>query len=331
MPQSAVSLLSVRLPRERWAWVAIVLGFSLLYPSSESLYFGIVSSSWPKADATITYSTAKETRRRDYVDIRYTYVVDGGVYTGDRWRYMCFMNSWQMRTIEVDAAQAAYPLGSHPRVAVDPRNPQRSVLEPGPHFDDLLWIGGGLMFAATGLLSGGTRRASRARDSGSPASDIAVASIARPVWRRYPVAFVLACISFLLMSVGLHQIYGGIRSASWPIVQGRVLFSRTNGPNGSGNYRTEIRYEYFLAGERYGGAASLLAGHDDSFALSRSHRLGAAVTVHYDPGAPDRSVIVTGITWHHFMLPLFALAVLPFALLAKALTDARAAGRNVVR
>jgi hypothetical protein len=151
------------------------------------------------------------------------------------------------------------------------------------------------------------------------------------VWRRYPVAFVLACISFLLMSVGLHQIYGGIRSASWPIVQGRVLFSRTNGPNGSGNYRTEIRYEYFLAGERYGGAASLLAGHDDSFALSRSHRLGAAVTVHYDPGAPDRSVIVTGITWHHFMLPLFALAVLPFALLAKALTDARAAGRNVVR
>ena len=61
------------------------------------------------------------------------------------------------------------------------------------------------------------------------------------------------------------------------------------------------------------------------FALSRSHRVGATVTVHYDPGAPDRSVIVTGITWHHFMLPLFALVILPFALLAKALTDARAA------
>ena len=92
-PQLAVGPLTVRLPRERWEWVALALGFGLLFASSQSLYFGIVSNSWPEVNAMITYSTAKETRRRSYVDIRYTYAVRGHVYTGDQWRYTCFMNS----------------------------------------------------------------------------------------------------------------------------------------------------------------------------------------------------------------------------------------------
>lgn len=304
------------MPRERWAWVAMALGFGLLWFSSQSLYYGIVSSGWPKADATITYSTAHESRRFPRVDIRYSYTVDGNGYTGDGFRYSFYMNRQRMRAIEIAAAQAAYPVGTHTRVAVDPRNPLRSVLEPGPHFDDLLWIGAGLMFALTGLLSGRTERA-------PPSTcDPAAEAAARSGKHRYQIAMALACISFLLMSLGLYRIYAGIAASSWPTVEGRVLYSRTGSADSAGNRLTEVRYEYFLAGQRYGGAASRLGRPEHSFALSKSHPVGQAVEVHYDPANPQRSVIETGITWHHFMLPLYAVVVLLFAALAKGVADA---------
>ncbi len=304
------------LPRERWAWVAMTLGFGLLWFSSQSLYYGIVSSGWPQAAATITYSTSNDTRRRRDVDIRYAYLVNGSEHSGDTFRYSVFMNRWQMRSIEVSAAQAAYPVGSHPRVAFDPRNPRRSVLEPGPNFDDLLWIAAGLMFAVTGLLPGLTQRK-------SPSTCGTAAAEARRGRPRFQLAMVLACISFLLMSLGLYRIYAGMAASSWPTVEGRVLFSKTGGGNSSGNYRTEIRYEYFLSGQRYSGAASLLGRHDESFAVSRSHSVGQAVVVHYQRDNPERSVIETGITWHHFMLPLYSVIVLLLAALANGVADAR--------
>jgi hypothetical protein len=214
------------------------------------------------------------------------------------------MNLWQMRSIEVSAAQAAYPVGSHPQVAVDPRNPHRSVLEPGPHFDDLLWIAGGLMFAVTGLLSGATKRAP------SSASATMAGDPKRSRVHHHQISATLACISLLLMSWGLYRIYVDLAASSWPTTEGRVLFSKTSSGNSAGNYRTEIRYEYVLAGQRYGGAASLLGRHDRSLALSKSHPTGQAIEVHYDPANPERSVIETGLTWHHFMLPLYAIIVL---------------------
>ncbi len=315
MPQFVVNHSSFGMPRERWAWVAMALGFGLLWFSSQSLYYGIASSRWPKADATITYSTAYESRRFSRVDIRYRYAVDGREYTNDGFQYSFCMNRQRMRSIEVAAAQAAYPVGARTPLAVDPRNPSRSVLEPGPHFDDLLWIGAGLMFVLTGLLSGRTERASLST------SDTAAVT-ARSGKHRYQIAKTLACISFFLMSMGLYRIYAGIAASYWPTVEGHVLYSKTGHADSTGNYLTEIRYEYFLTGQRYGGAASLVGRHDESFAFSKSHLVGQTAEVHYDPANPERSVIQPGITWHHFMLPVYAVVVLLFAALAKGVADA---------
>jgi hypothetical protein len=112
LPQPAVNPSSWGMPRERWAWVAMALGFDLLWFSSQSLYYGVVSSGWPNADATITYSTAHQSRRFPRVDIRYSYAVDGNEYTGDGFRYSFYMNRQRMRAIEIAAAQAAYPVGT---------------------------------------------------------------------------------------------------------------------------------------------------------------------------------------------------------------------------
>jgi hypothetical protein len=59
--------------------------------------------------------------------------------------------------------------------------------------------------------------------------------------------------------------------------------------------------------------------------------VGAAVNIHFDPVRPTRSVIETGLNWHHFMLPLFAFIVILFALLAKRVADVGARSANVAR
>jgi len=315
----AVSRTPWRLPRERWAWVAMALGLGLLWPSSISLYYGLLSSGWRMTDATVTYSTLRSERRWEDVDIRYTYVVDGHEYRGDRWCYSFFINRQRTRPVAMIAKQAEYPVGTRTRVAVDPHNPARSVLEPGPHFDDLLWIGGGLMFLLTSLLSGREDE----RKPGAAAREAAAERPARPGSHRYRTALVLASIGLLIMSLGLYRIYDRLLSASWPTVEGRVLYSNTGGGNAAGNHQTVISYEYFMADRRLSGAASLFAGHDETVALAKSHPVGQAVAVHYDPKHPERSAIVTGINWHYYVLPIIALVFLLLAALARAVADAK--------
>jgi hypothetical protein len=218
----------------------------------------------------------------------------------------------------MSATQAAYPVGTRTRVAVDPRNPARSVLEPGAHYDDLLWIGGGLMFALTGLMSG-------RKDDASPAAaarKAAAANAIRSGSARYRAAAVLASIGLLILSLGLYRIYDGMVSASWPTVEGHVLYSKTGSGNSAGNYQTEIRYEYFMTGRRFSGAASLFSRHDEAVALSKAHPVGQMVVVHYDPKTPELSAIVTGINWHHSVLPIIALVFFLLAALAKGVADA---------
>jgi hypothetical protein len=296
----------------------MALGLGLLWPGSSSLYYGLLSSGWRMTDATVTYSTMRDERRWRDVDIRYTYVVDGHEYRGDRWCYRFFINRQRTRTVEMLATQAEYPVGTRTRVAVDPHNPARSVLEPGPHFDDLLWIGGGLFFLLTGSLPG-----KGARTPGAAGREAAAERATRPGSHRYRTALVLASIGLLIMSLGLYRIYGRLLSASWPTVEGRVLYSNTSAGNAAGNHQTVISYEYFLAGRRLSGAASLLAGHDETIALAKSHPVGQAVAVHYDPKHPERSAIVTGINWHYYVLPFIAAVFFLLAALAKGVADAR--------
>ena len=317
MPTPEVNRPSSRLPREGWAWVAMALGLGLLLPSSTSLYYGLVSGGWRMTDATVTFSTLRSERRWQDVDIRYTYAVEGHQYLGERWCYSFFINRQRTRTVAMLAKQAEYPVGTRTRVAVDPHDPARSVLEPGPHFDDLLWIGAGLMFLLTGALSG--------RKKEPTTLEAAAARATRRQPHRYRTALVLTLIGLLIMSVGLYRIYDRLLSASWPTVEGHVLYSHTSGGNGSGNNLTVISYEYLMAGRRLSGTASLYAGHDETVSLAKWHPAGQVIAVHYDPKHPERSAILTGINWHYYVLPILALLFLLLAVLAKAVAVRRSA------
>jgi hypothetical protein len=121
--------LNIGMPRTRWwAWVAMALGAGLACAGATSLYFGVASSSWPLADATITVSAERYEGRSSSVDIRYVYRIAGREYPGDRWRYSFWMNLTGMRAVEIGAALASYPVGTHLTVAVDPRRPAPAAL-----------------------------------------------------------------------------------------------------------------------------------------------------------------------------------------------------------
>jgi hypothetical protein len=223
-----------------------------------------------------------------------------------------------MRSIEVTATQAAYPVGTHLRVAVDPSDPHLSVLEPGPRYDDLLWIVGGLFIGVTGLSPGRKEPLSGGADSaqGPVGREVGFAG------HRSRTARGLAAIGAVVLATALYWIYQRVTSESWPIVEGRVLYSSTGGANSVGNHQTEIRYEYFVAGQRRLGAASLLARHDEAVALSQSNRAGQSVKVHYDPDDPARSEIDPKLSWRDAILPLIALVIFAFAGLAQRVSAA---------
>jgi hypothetical protein len=331
---------SITWPRERWAWVSMALGAGILWFSCQWLYFGLASRWWTTTTGTVTYSSAHESRRYRSVDIRYRYTVDGREYEGDRFRYGYTTAMGRLTSIEVSAAQAAYPVGSHPRVYVDPRQPARSVLEPRAPVEDLLWVGGGLMFLLTPFV--------RTRRSPAPVSDSTAAAgatgVAEPTTAAEPTgavgpsgaagpprhrgAKVLAWLGILTLGLGAYRIERVMRAKNWPTTPGHVLFSKiTVGTSSGGNHQTEVRYEYVLDGQRYVGSASLVAGLDETRALMRAYPAGSEVPVHFDPSSHERSLLVTQLNWHHAVLPVFAVVFLLLAALAKAMGRARVRAR----
>ena len=304
-------------PRLSFAGAAAILGGALFVGGTVPLFFGYASAGWPVADATIVYSTARTGGRRpDSVDIRYVYRVNDREYKGDRWRYSFFMN--RSRTLETSATQASYPVGTQTRVAVDPRNPARSVLEPGYQGVDLLWVCSGVLIAGVGQL--GRRRARVPTPVGAPSGPSPVTSASRP-GRHYALPIALLVLATLALGLGLERIRGALASDDWPVVDGRVLYSAFGAANSTGSHPIEIRYEYFLGGIRHVGAYSGVAGREEALSVVRTRKQGDTVPVHYDPAHLGRSAIITGINWRYFVLPVIAVVLLLLAALAKAVAD----------
>jgi hypothetical protein len=131
--------------------------------------------------------------------------------------------------------------------------------------------------------------------------------------RRRQTSKKTSALGGFMMFVGAALIgWGGLMiarqypSASWPSVEGKVLFQlyRTL----SGKYRNgevTLSYEYTVAGRtnrsmRYSLGNATYRDHGDertAEGFARSHQRGAAVTVFYDPKHPEESVLQPGPSW----------------------------------
>jgi len=116
-----------------------------------------------------------------------------------------------------------------------------------------------------------------------------------------------AVLSILMVVGAAVAIYGarlGMESKfseNWPSVSGVIVASRVEKPRGAeaGGLQAKIVYEYSVAGKKYqGDRVSFNQGSgfapDDPRKLTARYPRNASVKVHYDPGAPQKSVLEPG-------------------------------------
>jgi len=95
--------------------------------------------------------------------------------------------------------------------------------------------------------------------------------------------------------IGVRYIRIGRRSRAWPTAPGRVTASKIV----VGKYRSfYVNYRYEVAGISYDG--DMLQAGDTATgaqveALKEQYAVGTAVSVHYDPDRPAKSVLIPGM------------------------------------
>jgi hypothetical protein len=111
------------------------------------------SKSWPLVVAQVVTSTTEKgcgRGRTHHPTIKYTYMVEGGTYSGDRIRFgspICVGESSAIEVVD------RYPVGSKVNVHVNPRNSFEAVLLPG-ELGTRTWVSavGSALFALLGVM-----------------------------------------------------------------------------------------------------------------------------------------------------------------------------------
>ena len=129
----------------------MLLGAAVTAGCAVPLAEGVFSLSWPKADGVITQSRNMPGYRAIGVDIGYRYATSGQTYSGGRFRFQFALTARHMRSRDVQSILGRYRVGEPVKIAVNPRNPADSVLEPGPDIDSLVPFALGLFLLLLGL------------------------------------------------------------------------------------------------------------------------------------------------------------------------------------
>ena len=263
---------------------------------------GVRSLAWPRVDAVVTHSREMVRNRQLTPDIGYRYTAAGQSRSGNRYRYQSLIA--RPRGRDVQSIVGKHRPGDRVQVAVNPDDPEESVLFPGVDFESIVPLGLGLLLILLGI---GQIRKDEAR--------VIIAS-PRP---RSRLATGLACLGWAVLLFGAWQIYRGIASTSWPAADGRVVYSHAR--TGSA-YETMLWYEYFLDGRRYlasnyrnGGNASPLRSVAESAA--KRYPEGRAVKVYYNPANPAEALLEPGVWWGNFVAPIVGAILLGAAWIAK--------------
>ena len=109
-----------------------------------------------------------------------------------------------------------------------------------------------------------------------------------------------------------------LASSSWPIAEGRVIRSALDERRDEGKQlvTADIGYEYELDGKAFTGTRVWFGddywsspGSEFRDAVAR-YPVGTPLKVHYDPAAPDASVLEPGATWSSSLAYFLGIAML---------------------
>lgn len=114
--------------------------------------------------------------------------------------------------------------------------------------------------------------------------------------------------------VALRGVFKQVRAATFPTTTGQITQSetrRTIGSKGRATYSWTIVYRYTAAGQEWTsnrvsfGTGTFGDGSAQARSVTARYPVGKEVMVHYDPTAPDTSVIEPGLLPDHLVLALF--------------------------
>jgi hypothetical protein len=300
------------IPRSKNQWILALLGAAVTVGCAVPLAQGVLSLSWPRVDGVITHSREMKGDRAIGVDIGYRYATRGQTYTGGRFRFQFVLTARRMWSRDVRSLLGRYRAGEPVKIAVNPRNPADSVLEPGPDFESVIPFVLGLFLLLLGL--GDVRKDEPVHSSSAwPVP-------ARP---RYRLAKIFAVTGVALSFLGAYYVYHGISSTQWPSVEGRIVYSHARGGQ---HPETLLWYEYYVQNRRYlasnyrngGNFTPSLAGAE---AAAKRYPVGAVVPVFYNPGDPQDALLEPGLWWGNFVALAFALLLAGAAWVAKRYAD----------
>lgn len=296
------------MPQSKYEWIATLIGALIAVGCTVPLVQGSLSLSWPEVDGVITRSRDLPGRRAIGVDIGYRYAADGKTYDGNRFRFQFVITASSMQSRDVQSILGRYRVGEPVKVAVNPGNPSESVLEPGPDFNSMFPLAGGLFFMLLGL--GNVKTIEPSHEGPKPPV---------LVGPRYSAARALAVMGFALFLFGAHNLYQGIGSTQWPSVEGRILYSSAR----TGSHpETLLWYEYQVGNRRYLASDYRNGGNITPFrqvaqAAAKRYPAGRAIPVYYNPRDPQHALLEPGLWWGNFVAPAFALLLFGAAWIAK--------------
>ena len=132
---------------------------------------------------------------------------------------------------------------------------------------------------------------------------------------RLTFALLLLIVGVAVIATAIAARLEADASASWPTTSGRVTEAtvkegRESSSMGRGAnrpyrvYTAHVRYEYAVDGRTYHGDRIGMDVDGSSYrsfakaaAVTARYPAGATVTVHYDPGRPQRAVLEVGGSW----------------------------------
>jgi hypothetical protein len=141
---------------------------------------------------------------------------------------------------------------------------------------------------------------------------------------RFPLGALLGSTTWMLIGIvvgafiafmGVSEIITGLRSYSWSAIQGTISQSTyVSDTDNEGNYRRAgmVHFTYAVGGRRYEGTRVTPSRPPYNERVVPKYPVGTRVTVHYDPEAPELSLLEPGLRFGPFLALLFGLVTIVF-------------------